>query len=94
MAGWLTIDDLNAKSGGCFKFVRMPSGEFRFSDYLEHKALIAVGETVAGAGTLFLFENCWRIEGRWSMSLKVAMGDTDEDDLAKLIRRPKMGQYD
>lgn len=88
-ADFFTIEDLNLMKDGCIKFVKV-NGSFRFIDAmsdLRHVDIVFKGEEAQAAGVLFLFKDYWRMESTYSETLKVQCGQTEVDELKKLITR-------
>jgi len=70
------------KEPGVYKYVRLSNDEFRFVPLLakvDHKELVAPGETATGAGTILIAPGRFKYVNYGSFSLD--MGPSDDMDL-------------
>lgn len=82
---------LKTPVNGYYKWVCV-NGRYRFAhgEIFSHSDLVAVDETALSAGSVFVFENGWRINESYSSTLKVGMKDDDAENLQKIINKPRL----
>lgn len=81
------------KREGFIKFVRV-NNLYRFiHGLLYHSHLVKEGEKPQSAGTIFLFDDHWRIEDWHSSTLNIQCTEEDIENLKQIFDVPYLDNY-